>query len=340
LRQPDTTTNIKELRNLQYIVDENHWSLSCPQRIREHALQTARNAVGNAKKKFKTTGKVQQVSFRKKKDNRQFFGFDTVSIKIENGKGKIFSGKDNQISFRLSEDLQQKDLLQEGCRIWYDTTLKHWYLLVPQEIPIKKPETQRFLAVSIDPGVRTFVTYFSPECSGYIGDGDFNKITRLCHSLDMICSKISKLKGKENAKKKSSHKRAKARIINKIKNLLQDIHKKTASFLVKNFDNIIIPTYNAMQMAIKVNSKVARSLLNWATGKFFEFLKFKAKEYSCNIIQESEAYTSKCCSYCGTLHNIGSKKVLRCSCGATVHRDGNGARGFMLRALMALRPSV
>jgi putative transposase len=91
-----------------------------------------------------------------------------------------------------------------------------------------------------------------------------------------------------------------------------------------------------MQMAIKVNSKLARNLLNWATGRFFEFLKFKAKEYSCKIIQTCEAYTSKTCSYCGTMHKIGGSKILNCNnCSAIVHRDGNGARGIMLRALTA-----
>jgi|GEM_PF-3402274 predicted site-specific integrase-resolvase len=37
--------------------------------------------------------------------------------------------------------------------------------------------------------------------------------------------------------------------------------------------------------------------------------------------------------YCGTIHKIGSKKRLKCQCGATVDRDLNGARGIFLRAL-------
>jgi hypothetical protein len=46
-----------------------------------------------------------------------------------------------------------------------------------------------------------------------------------------------------------------------------------------------------------------------------------------------EAYTSKTCSFCGKIHNIGSKKILKYSCGITVDRDLNGARGILLRAL-------
>jgi len=33
------------------------------------------------------------------------------------------------------------------------------------------------------------------------------------------------------------------------------------------------------------------------------------------------------------MHKIGSKKRMKCSCGADVDRDLNGARGIFLRAL-------
>jgi len=51
------------------------------------------------------------------------------------------------------------------------------------------------------------------------------------------------------------------------------------------------------------------------------------------VIEVSEAYTSKTCSYCGKMHKIGSKKRMKCSCGADIDRDLNGARGIFLRAL-------
>lgn len=45
----------------------------------------------------------------------------------------------------------------------------------------------------------------------------------------------------------------------------------------------------------------------------------------------SEAYTSKTCSYCGRIQNIGSKHRLICKCGVNVDRDFNGARGIFLK---------
>jgi len=37
-------------------------------------------------------------------------------------------------------------------------------------------------------------------------------------------------------------------------------------------------------------------------------------------------------AFCGKIHQIGSKKVMKCECGANVDRDLNGARGIFLRA--------
>jgi putative transposase len=75
---------------------------------------------------------------------------------------------------------------------------------------------------------------------------------------------------------------------------------------------------------------------SFAHYRFKQFLISKAEEYSCKVRIVSEAYTSKTCSYCGRIQNIGSKKLFKCSCGVNVDRDLQGARGIYLRALVAL----
>ena len=84
-------------------------------------------------------------------------------------------------------------------------------------------------------------------------------------------------------------------------------------------------------------------MLTWAHYKFKDFLKFKAKEYACEVIEVNEAYTSKTCSFCGTMQNIGSKGVFKCKCGIEVNRDYNGARGIFLKNIslaLAATPSL
>lgn len=67
--------------------------------------------------------------------------------------------------------------------------------------------------------------------------------------------------------------------------------------------------------------------------KFQTILRTMAKKNGCLVFEQNEAYTSKTCTACGRLHDIGGKKTLRCACGNDIDRDINGARNILLRAL-------
>jgi len=316
LKQEGTKASIMEVRKIQ---KDNHpeWAYDCPQRIREHAMIDACNAVKNAKLKCGKTGIFQNVGYRTRKDNKQRIGFDKQSLK----QNSLFRGK-HSIKFHSTEVINVE---KEGTRIVKENG--RWFVITPIEYKIKKPETQRLGVVALDCGVRTFQTYYSPFTSGKIGDGDFNRIFRICHRIDNIISKMSK--GDYRGRKRL--KRARNRLYWKLKDLISDIHHKSASFLVKNFDTILIPTFETSNMVQKLRSKTARAMLTWAHHRFKEFLKFKGREYSCHVIEVNEAYTSKTCSNCGKIQNIGSKKIFRCKCGLEIDRDLNGAKNIYLR---------
>ena len=135
-------------------------------------------------------------------------------------------------------------------------------------------------------------------------------------------------------------KKAATRMRWKIRDLIDDLHRKVAYFLVTRFDVIFLPTYKASQMVSKLNSKTARAMLTWSFFRFKEHLKAKAEEYSALVLDVCEAYTSKTCSFCGKIHDIGSKKRMKCSCGVDQDRDINGARGIALRSFSALSVST
>ncbi|CAG8707299.1 12432_t:CDS:1, partial [Cetraspora pellucida] len=64
-------------------------------------------------------------------------------------------------------------------------------------------------------------------------------------------------------------------------------------------------------------------------------LKFKIKETDLKVMIQDESYTSKTCSNCGNIQNIGGKKVYKCkNCSLVIDRDVNEARGIFLRALL------
>ena len=93
LRQEGTKASLYDVRK---VVQKG---MDCPQRIREHAMSDACNAVKNAKAKCLKTGKFQQVSFRAKRDPIQSFGFDKVSLNQD----VVFGSKKFKMEFEASE---------------------------------------------------------------------------------------------------------------------------------------------------------------------------------------------------------------------------------------------
>ena len=177
-------------------------------------------------------------------------------------------------------------------------------------------------------------TFYASDSCGFLGKGDFSKLHRLATALDDLISKQSKA-GKQ---RKRRMRLAAARIREKAKNLVDELHHKTALFLVKNFDVILLPTFETSQMALKskrkLRNKTVRSLLSFAHCRFKQFLKHKAFEYGKQVMDVCEAYTSKTHPETGEVKNIGSAKRIRLLSGQWVNRDVVGARNIFLRALV------
>jgi len=207
-----------------------------------------------------------------------------------------------------------------------------WFLSVPHKITTHVAENQGRV-VALDPGVRTFQSFFSENLAGHIGYDDFGRIQRLCFYLDDLISRTTKATGKA----KREMKKAQGRIRQKINNLIKEVHFKTARFLVDNFDVILLPTFETSQMVGKsrrlLRSKTVRAMSTWAHYQFKMRLKNKALEFGKKVIEVCEAYTSKTVSWTGEVKNVGGSRVIR-SGGITLDRDLNGARGIFIRSLV------
>ena len=317
LKKPGTKANWMKIKGwlLKELPD---WAKEIPYQIKAIAIRDACIAVKNAKKKFKETGKPQRVSYKSRKDPNQSVFIPKSAIR--NGSIYITSTGD----LFSSEEIDDADF---DCRLVFQSG--RYFLVMPEERKILVPENQRDGIVALDPGVRAFLTYYSEISAGKIGSEDFGRICRLCYYLDELQSKISKAK----SRKKKRLKKAAAKLRWRIKDLISEIHHKAATWLCKTFDTIVIPPFETSQMVSKLRSKTARAMLTWAHFRFRQILDNTAEIYSAKIVEQCEAYTSKTCSACGNIQNIGSKKVLKCSCGVQLDRDINGARGIFLRAL-------
>ncbi len=188
-----------------------------------------------------------------------------------------------------------------------------------QKDNLPKREPSRGI-VAIDPGVRTFASFYSPDMSGKIGEGDFAGIYRLLY-LDKLCSKRSKA----NRRNKKSLTKAIRRMTAKIRNLTAELHWKTARFLCERFSLILMPTYETKQMVKKtgrkIRTKTVRSMLGFANYRFGNILKWMAKKLGVTVIDVSEAYTSKTHPQTGEIRNTGSAKWIRLLDGSMADRD-------------------
>lgn len=322
LKQPGTQANWKAIKG-EVLAALPEFCKSVPYQIKSIAVKDACKAVSNAKKKFGKNGVFSKMRFRSRKDPVQSCYIPKSAVKPD-GIYHTILGK-----IRYFESLPKE--FGDGRLV---TAYGDCYLTVPFDVPQRLIDNQGRV-VALDPGIRTFVTYFSETGFGWLGDAANMQIQKLCFKLDKLVFKISKAK----VAQKRRMKKAASRLRGRIKNLVSEMHKKVARFLVDNFDVILLPGFETSLMSSKakrrIKSKSVRQMLTLSHYQFKKFLEHKSFEAGKLLLEVNEAYTSKTVSWTGEIiHKLGGAKVITSSDGRVMHRDLNGARGIFLRALV------
>jgi putative transposase len=354
------------------VTEDLLWQKEIPQGVREGAVFYAYNAFDSNMKKFKKTRIPFTLRFRTRKARSQTINLPVDSLK-ENfrlyprllGKNSAiltYEHEKSNIQFRTKTINEMVDKLDEngkviknqngkkikvksGRKINCGQILKNelkiqklktgeWYLLVPLEINVKNSDNQGGI-ISLDPGVRTFQTGYSPDGSVFqFGDGDIKNIRNYMLKTDKFQSILSGIKGR----KRHRYRKAFLKRLRNVKNRIKDCHRKVVKYLVDNFDIIIVPIFHSKDMCNRdrrrINSVTVRNMMGWSHYKFRMMLISKVLEYSKKrVLFPSEEYTSKTCTRCGVIkNNLGSSKVLMCSsCGLVIDRDVNGSRNILLK---------
>ena len=304
------------------------WTKDTPFQVKGIAIKDAHNAFWKTCKANKGKGKPTTFNFRSRKDPVQSCFIPKTAIS-ENGIYPQISGKGLGYAESLPESCLDSRLVWKAGK---------FFLAVPSKHRVPSGENQAHgvtqSIVAIDPGVRTFATFYSTESCGFLGGADFSRIQRMAHYLDDLMSRASKA-GKQKKKRMML---AGLRMRQKVQNLIDELHHKTALFLVKNFDCILLPTFETSQMVSrsgrKIRSKTVRNMLTFAHYRFKQFLKNKAFEYGKTVVDVCEAYTSKTHPETGEIKQVGGAKRIRLLSGEWVNRDIVGARNILLRALV------
>ena len=313
------------------------WILETPKEIRARAVFEAftRWKTGITQVKNKTI-KFFQLRFKDKK--YQMYNGWSIDIeksaikKIDNKSIHIYKRVTNKEIFKLGENLDME--IEHDCKIHFDGD--SYYLVVPYH----KQKAQREIdsgIISLDPGVRTFLTGVDSNKTIEIGVGSGTTMFRKLKYLDSLISKRSKTRDKRTKKKfKTQIIKAKKQI----KNLQDDLHKKSSKWLCNNYSNVVMPQFGSKDMVKKADrklgTKTVRSMSMLAHGRFLTTLKNKAEECGTKITIVDEKYTSKTCSACGHVKTKRfTSKEYRCErCLLKIDRDRNGAINIMKKLFL------
>ena len=224
---------------------------------------------------------------------------------------------------------------QQECRLVKERGL--YWLVVPHpaQCDIETPSGDG--VVALDPGVRTFLTYFSETECGKLGHHAFGRIQRLRHWLDELISRTD-TKNPTDESVAAGCAARRRRLRQRIINLVDELHWQTARWLTGNYKVILLPTFETQDMTRRagrrIRSKTARMMLSFRHYEFKRRLRWKAWQRGALVLDVNEAYTSKTLSWDGSIKsNLGGASVIRDESGFGMDRDVNGARGIFLRAL-------
>lgn len=299
---------------------------SVPYQIKKIAVNDYRKALSINKIKAKRLGRPFEMKFKSKKNPKQSCYIPKRAIS-SSGIYHTIAGK---LKMKERAWFESEDI--KACRLTLE--FGKWFLIIPKEIKITPIENQEGV-VAIDPGVRTFATYFSTEgYFGKLGQGAFDRILKLNLKIDKLFSQISTEKDKN---RKSNLKRKVFNVRFKIRNLIDELHWKVIKFFTSRFKVIIFPPFNVSEMVKKSKRKLPKKVVRTMNCfRFYEFkerLKLKCKENGVTFIESSEAFTSKTNSFTGELmENLGSKESFKFN-NVLVDRDINGARNILIRAM-------
>jgi len=178
----------------------------------------------------------------------------------------------------------------------------------------------RFDICALDSGIRTFQTLYGLNHIVEIGSNDCYKILKRLKIGDRSFGLKKRLIGK------------------KIKNLVDDLHRKTISFLTSNYKIILLPNFGTSGMlGGKISKGTKREMQAFRFYNFKQRLIDKCAKTGTVLKIVSEAYTTQCCSECGVLTNPNDSKIFMClnmNCPlfrVEIDRDFQGGRNVFIR---------
>ena len=192
----------------------------------------------------------------------------------------------------------------------------------------KMKQSKNENVISLDPGIRTFMTGISNKNIIEIG-------TNMSKTIQTKISRLDKIINNPDIHSQKKDKLAK-RIRLKIKNIVDDYHWKIIKYLVDNYGHILIGNFSTKKMGQSDQQKIIKRI-----GSSMRFYTFKMRlQYKCYLsgtkyMEIDEYCTSKCCSCCGNFKkDLGKNKIYECKkCDLVLDRDINASINILMKGI-------
>jgi transposase len=213
------------------------------------------------------------------------------------------------------------------------TKSNKYYFCFPYSATIQKNTSSKQGAS--DGGVRHFQTVYSPQ----------GEIIRYGHyinrKISLYDSKLQSMKYEYFSGPLGKNKKLyKLRMLlaDKLKNMIIDLHNKTANSMCKKFNTLIVPHFSTLSMlkGKDLSKQTKRDILTLAHSAFKRRLISKAELLSCNlIIPPNEYKTTMTCGICFSEDRfLKGEEIYNCpSCSLKAGRDINAPRNIFIRQL-------
>lgn len=336
--------NLKSTTN----VNINVWEYNTPKEIRAGAV----NDVCKAYKTCITNLNNKNIrsfslKYKKKTNPNKNMLIPKTFIVFENDRFKIaptFFNK-NYYFYINRKTLKKTKNMEIKNDIRMTKNNNEYYLHIPISYT-KNEKVNPSSFCGIDPGVRSLLTTFGMEKTFEYSENNKqiniinNKSFDYIHNdekIKKINSKIDSVNKKKDIAKKVRNKRKTIlKLEKKKKDYMDDIHWKTISHLVSNYDIIFfgnIKSHNIVKN--KRNHNLNRACNDLKFYIFKERLKYKAEQKGKYIKFINECYTTKTCSNCGSINDPKCSKIYNCiNCNSIYDRDINAAKNILIKGLL------
>lgn len=312
--------NFFDLRNKLVIAKNNNltdWELKTPKDVRAGAVADVVTAYKSAFTNLKRNNISNfSIRYKTKKSRSDVLTIPKSAIKAYGDEFVIYPSFIKE-SFKCHIRSFYFEYIEHDCKIVKQNG--QFQLLIP--VPCHKKIKKTNKVVAGDLGSRIFLTTYDS-----VNVFEFNRDKSI---LKKLTDKIDQMKSNRRRYSKIS------KVETRIKNIVSDLHWKTATYLTDNYDTIFMGKLESQKCVQKSkNHKLNRDMNILSHYKFMEKLGYLCNVKKRKLVMVNEAYTSQTC-ICGCLTKT-KEKIWQCNdCRISVDRDILGARNILMKGMLS-----